>query len=77
MVLNTTIYDYSYAKPNYKIIYLMDNCEVYSGLKAAEFLYTNIIKNEADLLINIKNIITFFENNFDKDWWKGIIMPQY
>ena len=37
VILNTTIYDYSYAKPSYKIIYLMDNCEVYSGLKAVSF----------------------------------------
>ena len=39
VVFNTMKYDYSYGKPNYKIIYLMNNCEVYSDLKAAEFIY--------------------------------------
>ena len=71
VILSTMIYDYSYAKPNYKIIYLMDNCEVYSGLKAAEYLYSNIIKNETELLLLIKNKIIYFDNNFDKEWWKG------
>ena len=71
VILSTMIYDYSYAKPNYKIIYLMDNCEVYSGLKSAQYLYTNIIKNEKDLLLSIQNKIKYFNINFDKEWWKG------
>jgi len=69
-MLTTMVYDYSYAKPNYKIIYLMDNCEVYSGLKSAEFLYTNIIKTENDILLSVKNKIDYFDKNFDRDWWK-------
>ena len=48
----------------------MDNCEVYSGLKASEYLYINIIKNE-ELLSIIKNKREYFDNNFDKEWWKG------
>lgn len=71
VMLTTMVYDYSYAKPNYKIIYLMDNCEVYSGLKSAEFLYTNIIKGRNDLLLSVKNKIDYFDNHFDKDWWKN------
>jgi len=71
VILSTMVYDYSYAKPNYKIIYLMDNCEVYSGLKSAEFLYSNIIKTRNDLLKSVKYKIEYFDNNFDKDWWKN------
>ena len=70
VLLTTIVYDYSYAKPNYKIIYLMDNCEVYSGLKVSEYLYINIIENE-ELLSIIKNKREYFDNNFDKEWWKG------
>ena len=71
VIFSTMVYDYSYAKPNYEIIYLMDNCEVYSGLKAAEYLYSNIITNEKEILSLIKDKINYFDNNFDKDWWKG------
>ena len=49
----------------------MDNCEVYSGLKSAEFLYSNIIKTRNDLLKSVKYKIEYFDNNFDKDWWKN------
>ena len=64
-------YDYSYAKPDYKIIYLMDNCEVYSGLKSSQYLYTYIIQNETELLQSINNKINYYDINFDKEWWKN------
>lgn len=33
----------TYAKPDYKVKYLMDNCEVYDGILAAEPLFDNVI----------------------------------
>lgn len=36
----------TFAKPDYRIKYLMDNCEVYEGLVAAEKLYTALGLNE-------------------------------
>lgn len=35
----------TYAKPNYEIKYLMDNCEVYEGALAASSLFENVIKD--------------------------------
>lgn len=37
----------TYAKPDYRIQYLMDNSEVYKGLIDAEWIYTNVIKNSS------------------------------
>jgi hypothetical protein len=71
VIFTTMVYDYSYAKPNYKIIYLMDNCEVYAGLKSLEYLYSKIFTEEKEILSNITDKIEYFNNNFDKDWWKG------
>ncbi|MDP4268331.1 MAG: hypothetical protein Q8880_12985, partial [Bacteroidota bacterium] len=35
----------TWAKPNYKVKYLMDNCEVYKGITDAIFIYKEIFKN--------------------------------
>ncbi len=32
----------TYASPNHKVLYLMDNCEVYRGLEDMAYLYKNI-----------------------------------
>ena len=34
------------AKPDYAIKYLMDNCEVYGGLRAAASLYRDVLRDE-------------------------------
>ena len=45
----------TFAKPDYRIKYLMDNCEVYEGLVAAEKLYTALGLFElADEAANLK-----------------------
>ncbi len=61
---------YTYAKPDYKIIYLMDNTEVYSGLTAAKYLYQNVLE-DAFMYEKINNALTHYNENFNKDWWKG------
>ena len=37
----------TWAKPDYRIKYFMDNCEVYEGLTAAEELFATVLKDEA------------------------------
>jgi len=38
--------DLTYAKPSYKVCYLMDNCEVYNGLVAAAALYDAVYNDQ-------------------------------
>ena len=52
----------TFAKPDYRIKYLMDNCEVYEGLVAAEKLYTalgltDILAEATDLKQQVFNAI--------------------
>ncbi len=61
---------YTYAKPDYKICYLMDNAEVYAGLRAAEYLYANVLDDE-EMYVKISGAVAFYEINFNKHWWKG------
>ena len=61
---------YTYAKPDYRIRYLMDNAEVYAGLKSAEYIYRNII-NDSDMYEKVSKAVKFYDDNFNKDWWKG------
>lgn len=61
---------YSYAKPDYKIRYLMDNSEVYAGLVSAKYIYSNII-DDSEMVEKINKTVEFFDANFNKHWWKG------
>ena len=61
---------YSYAKPDYKIRYLMDNSEVYAGLQAAEYIYGNVISDD-EMYKKVSEAVAFYDENFNKDWWKG------
>lgn len=38
--------DLTYAKPNYAVVYLMDNCEVFRGFEAAAKIYGEYIKDK-------------------------------
>jgi hypothetical protein len=45
----------SWAKPNYKMKYLMDNCEVYRGLKDLSYLYEHLFSDkEQSIVIGLK-----------------------
>lgn len=61
---------YTYARPDYAIRYLMDNAEVYAGLVAAEYIYSNVIEDEM-MLEKVSMAVKFYKENFNKDWWKG------
>jgi len=45
VLINETVMNdgLTYAKPSYKIKYLMDNCEVYQGLLAASWLFSYVL----------------------------------
>ena len=61
---------YTYAKPDYKIRYLMDNSEVYAGLKAAEYIYSNVIVDD-EMYKKVSAAVDYYDKNFNNDWWKG------
>lgn len=61
---------YTYAKPDYKIRYLMDNAEVYAGLTAAKYIYSNVI-DDTEMYKKVNSAVAFFDDNFNKHWWKG------
>lgn len=61
---------YTYAKPDYKIIYLMDNAEVYAGLEAAEYIYSNVI-DDAEMYEKVSSALAFYDEHFNEHWWKG------
>lgn len=72
---------YTYAKPDYNIIYLMDNAEVYAGLKSAKYIYSNVIKDD-EMYKKVSEAVDFYDNNFNSHWWKGdhyatVLNPDY
>lgn len=72
---------YTYAKPDYQIIYLMDNAEVYAGLNAAEYIYENVISDNA-MYSKVSKAVDFYNDNFNTHWWKGdhyaaVLNPDY
>lgn len=60
---------YTVAKPDYPIIYLMDNVEVYAGICAAQNIYGTVLdnKNILDRVMKMKNT---YETDFKSDWWR-------
>lgn len=72
---------YTYAKPDYKICYLMDNAEVYAGLCAADYLYKDIL-GDTEMSAKVSKAVAFYNTNFNKHWWKGdhyatVLNPDY
>lgn len=65
----------TYAKPDYKVKYLMDNCEVYDGLKAALKLYENIIcKKDSSYnmtSMKIKYAVEWVEQTIESKLWNA------
>ena len=70
VIFATMSVGYTYAKPDYKIMYLMDNAEVYAGLEAAKYIYSNVI-DDAEMYEKVSNALAFFEEHFNEHWWKG------
>lgn len=61
---------YTYAKPDYKIRYLMDNAEVYAGLTSAKYIYKNVIVDE-EMYNKVSEAVAFYDEHFNEHWWKG------
>lgn len=62
----------TYAKPDYKVMYLMDNCEVYEGCLCAEDLLSLIAKNSDGYDITLqkcKNAAQWISDTIEKKLW--------
>ena len=59
---------YSYAAPDYHMMYLMDNCEVYGGLCAAERLCAAI--GDTALRRRVSAARLTYETRFLTDWYR-------
>ena len=59
---------YSYARPDYRMMYLMDNCEVYGGLCAAEELCAAI--GDTALQKRAAAARKTYERRFLLDWYR-------
>ena len=57
------------TKPDYKIQYLMDNCEVYEGLAAAEKLYKSVFADKKELIGKITAAKEKVSNGIEKLLW--------
>lgn len=62
--------DYTYCKPDYEIIYLMDNAEVYEGLLSAEKIFLKVL-NQESYANEISDIRKNFKEDFNEVWWRG------
>ena len=59
---------YSFARPDYRMMYLMDNCEVYAGLCAAEDLCGAI--GDTALQKRVAAAKKHYERRFLLDWYR-------
>ena len=57
----------TYAKPTYKVQYLMDNCEVYAGFLSAARLYENIY-GDAAKAAHCKSRAALIKNGIESLW---------
>lgn len=66
----------TYAKPNHRVKYLMDNCEVYEGAVAAAKIFEEIVlsgRNEyADMRDDCKELIVTVKENINNKLWNYI-----
>lgn len=60
---------YSVASPQYPYKLLMDNAEVYQGMKDALALYRLVFDSEKEQIAGLEEAVSNFEKNFDKVWW--------
>lgn len=57
----------TYAKPNYRLKYLMDNIEVFNGLNDWAYLLQNVY-NKPDIALKIKADANLCKHNLQKMW---------
>lgn len=58
----------TWAKPDYQIKYLMDNCEVYQGLSDASKLYQKVLTGKTDKLNQINSGRDSVKNKIETLW---------
>lgn len=61
---------YTIAKPDYNVIYLMDNSEVYAGISSAYNIYKNVVDDEKTKK-RIRDMKESYEDKFENDWFDG------
>ncbi len=66
----------TYAKPEYKFCYLMDNCEAYEGLVSACKLYSGLYKNESRSA-EIAALANSIRNGIQKNMYSSISGAYY
>ncbi len=63
----------TYAKPNHRVKYLMDNCEVYEGAVAATGIFDEIVKNGgteySDLRDDCEELISTVRESINSKLW--------
>ena len=59
---------YSSARPDYPVMFLMDNCEVYAGLNAAAEIYE--ITGNKEQKEKAESLASHYEKAFVRDWWR-------
>ena len=69
VIFSTMEKGYSYAKPGYRMMYLMDNCEVYAGLSAAAEL--GAIIGDSDLQKKAADAVSVYQKRFLLDWYRN------
>ncbi len=72
-MLSTLNKGLTFAKPDYEVKYLMDNCEVYEGVTAAVYLFDNIIGTDSCNLtyLKLKYAATVILNSVEKYLWNA------
>lgn len=72
-MLSTMHNGLTFAKPDYEVKYLMDNCEVFEGITAAINLFEKAICPDdttcTDTLEALKNAESAMEKAFDRSFW--------
>lgn len=71
VLFSTVENDYSVAAPEYPYKLLMDNAEVYRGLKDAMLLYETVFTDDVAMAALLAEAVENFEGNFDTVWWSG------
>lgn len=65
----------TYAKPDYRVKYLMDNCEVYEGVKSAVSLLEKITSSKAPdeslYLTKCRYAVTWIEQTIESKLWNA------
>lgn len=68
-MLSTLSKGYTYCKPDYKVVYLMDNAEVYQAMGSINNIFREVFQDE-NMAKEIQEIRKSLKKNFQILWWK-------